>query len=143
MSENATLTGRCLCGAVKFTARGVLHEVGACHCTMCQRWTGGPAIAVKVAGITFEGEENVTRFRSSDWAERGFCGTCGSNIFYRVIGTDDYYVTAGAFDDPSGFKLASQIFIDEKPGYYDFANQTKMMTGAEVFAAVAQGEMPE
>ncbi len=110
---------------------------------MCQRWTGGPAIAVQVAGITFEGEEKLIRFRSSDWAERGFCGTCGSNLFYRVVGTDDYYVTAGAFDDPSGFKLASQIFLDEKPGYYEFSNETKMMTGAEVFAAVAQGETPE
>ncbi|MDH3668199.1 MAG: GFA family protein [Paracoccaceae bacterium] len=143
MNERAILTGHCLCGAVKFTATGVPHEVGACHCTMCQRWTGGPAIAVKVAGMDFEGEEHLTRFRSSDWAERGFCSTCGSNLFYRIVGTDDYYVTAGVFDDPSGFWLASQIFIDEKPDYYDFANETKMLTGEEVFEAVAKGKMPE
>ena len=32
-------------------------------------------------------------------------------------------------------RSTSQIFIDEKPAYYDFANKTKNMTGAEVFAA--------
>ncbi len=143
MGERTNLTGRCLCGAVKFTAEGVPHEVGACDCTMCQRWSGGPAIAVKVAGMAFEGEENLIKFRSSDWAERGFCGTCGSNLFYRIVETDEYYVKVGVFDDPSRFKLASQIFIDEKPDYYDFANETKMMTGEEVFEAVAKGEMPE
>ena len=37
----------------------------------------------------------------------------------------------------SGYAFTSQIFIDEKPAYYDFANKTHNMTGAEVFAAFA------
>mgnify|MGYP000675211619 CR=1 FL=1 len=31
-------------------------------------------------------------------------------------------------------KIIHQIFIDEKPAYYCFANETHNMTGAEVFA---------
>ena len=50
---------------------------------------------------------------------------------------DSYYVSAEAFDDRAGYALTSQIFIDEKPAYYDFANKTHNMTGAEVFAAFA------
>ena len=48
-----------------------------------------------------------------------------------------YFVSAEAFDDRDGYRLHQQIFIDEKPAYYDFANKTHNMTGAEVFAAFA------
>jgi hypothetical protein len=48
-----------------------------------------------------------------------------------------HFVSAEAFDDRTGFKFTSQIFIDDKPAYYDFANKTHNMTGAEVFAAFA------
>tara|TARA_R110000782_G_scaffold247184_1_gene333926 strand:+ start:104 stop:268 length:165 start_codon:yes stop_codon:yes gene_type:complete len=43
------------------------------------------------------------------------------------------------FDIPNEVKVAfhTQIFTEEKPDYYDFTNQTKMMTGEEVFAAFA------
>jgi hypothetical protein len=43
-------------------------------------------------------------------------------------------VSAQAFDDPSQFKLASEIFIDDQPGNYAFANQTTRMTGQEFIA---------
>ena len=61
-------------------------------------------------------------------------------LFYRLVGHNGHFVSAEALDDTSGFALTHQIFIDEKPAYYDFANKTKNMTGAEVFAAFAQSE---
>ena len=79
-------------------------------------------------------------YRSSEWAERCFCKTCGTPLFYRLVGKDMHFVSAEAFDDREGYALASQIFIDEKPAYYDFANPTHNMTGAEVFAAFAPSE---
>jgi hypothetical protein len=39
-----TATGRCLCGAVKFSAEGVESDVHACQCTMGRRWAGGPVL---------------------------------------------------------------------------------------------------
>jgi hypothetical protein len=50
-----------------------------------------------------------------------------------------HFVSAEAFDDRNGYVFTSQIFIDEKPSYYEFANRTHNMTGAEVFAAFAPG----
>ena len=44
---------------------------------------------------------------------------------------------AGLLDDDSSFVFDHQIFIDEKPPYYEFSNKTKDMTGAEVFAKYA------
>jgi hypothetical protein len=130
-------TGQCLCGAVKFSAEGVPHDVTACHCSMCRRWTGGPDLAVEAESVTFDGEENIGRYRSSAWAERGFCKVCGSNLFYRLVEADRYLLAPGAFDDQSGFRMTLQVFVDDKPGYYSFADETEMMTGAEVFAMYA------
>ena len=131
-------TGKCLCGKVKFTIGESVDEVGACHCEMCLRWSGGPLFVVDCSReLKFEGEENIVRYKSSDWAERGFCGSCGSNLFYFLKPADQYSISAGALDNQSGLKFTNQVFIDEKPGYYDFANQTKMMTGEELFALFA------
>ena len=75
-------TGRCLCGKVKFTIGEGVDEIGACHCDMCRRWSGGPMFALHCKGpVEFEGEEHIMRYKSSDWGERGFCGVCGSSLF--------------------------------------------------------------
>lgn len=129
------LTGRCLCGAVKFSAGVEKHETGACHCGMCRRWAGGPLFVLNCSGaVTFEGEENISTFRSSDWGERGFCKICGSTLFWRTHDQSFLGMAVGSFDDQSQFELTNQVFIDDKPDWYEFANQTKKMTGAEVIA---------
>ena len=87
--------------------------------------------------VTIEGNEKVTVFNSSDWAERGFCKQCGSHLFYRLKQSGQTIVPAGLFDDDSKFAFDHQVFIDEKPAFYGFANKTSTMTGAEVFAKYA------
>jgi hypothetical protein len=138
MSGTGTITGGCLCGAVRFTATPAGRDIGICHCGMCRKWSAGPFFALD-CGTTLKVEDtkNLGVYRSSEWAERCFCKTCGTPLFYRLVGKDMYYVSAEAFDDRSGYALTSQIFIEEKPAYYDFANKTHNMTGAEVFAAFA------
>ncbi len=56
------MTGQCLCGAVKFTARDVPHQVGTCHCGQCRRWASGPYFAVRAGRVSFAGEENTGRY---------------------------------------------------------------------------------
>jgi len=94
----------------------------------------GPFMAVSCQTIDFEGQEYISRIRSSDWAERGFCNKCGSNLFYHIVESSDYQVAAGLFDDQSKMRLSLQVFTDFKPGFYEFSNQTRMMTGEEVIA---------
>lgn len=138
MSEAQTMTGGCLCGAVRFTAAPAKRDVGACHCGMCRRWAAGPFLALECRdAVTIDDATHLGVYRSSEWAERCFCKQCGTPLFYRLVGKGFYAISAEAFDDRSGFTFASQIFIDEKPAYYDFANKTHNMTGAEVFAAFA------
>ena len=131
--------GRCLCGAVKFTAENVKPEHSACHCHMCRRWSGGaPFFAVRAANVKFEGEANIGRYDSSDWAQRGFCKTCGTNLFYFFKAANRYAMSAGVFDDNDAFALAREIFIDRKPSGYAFAGEHPKMTEAEVMALFAK-----
>jgi hypothetical protein len=119
------------------------EEVAACHCSMCRTWSGGPLLAVEcAAGVRIEGEEYVTVYPSSDWAERGFCRRCGTHLFYRLKEGPHYAVPVGLVDGGQPWQLAQQIFIDEKPAYYAFANRTRDLTGPQVFAQfqAARGE---
>jgi hypothetical protein len=141
MTSASKQSGGCLCGAVRFTASPSDHEVGVCHCSMCRRWTAGPFM-VRDCGTTLkiEDKSSLGAYRSSEWAERAFCTKCGTPLYYRLIDKDMYFVSAEAFDDLSDLAFTSQIFIEEKPAYYEFANKTHNMTGAEVFAAFAPPE---
>lgn len=138
-------SGKCLCGAVKFTAKPKPHEDGvhidACHCGMCRKLLGGPLLGITLAEApAVEDESSIAVYSSSEWAERLFCNTCGSNLFYRLKDGGMHTVNAGALDDLSDAKFTLEIFVDEKPDFYDFAQDTKKMTGAEVMAAFANGE---
>ncbi|MBC7770806.1 MAG: GFA family protein [Phycisphaerales bacterium] len=131
----ASLPGRCLCGAVRFAATPEKMTMDACHCSMCRRWGGGPAMTVFCADMQFENESAVGVYPSSDWAERGFCKTCGSSLFWRTRDHKMFTVSAHAFDNPEQFQFDVEIYIDEKPSNYAFANPTRKMTGGEVVAA--------
>src|SRR5690606_21158214 len=110
------------------------------HCSMCRRWSGGPFLAVEAdAPPTFTaGGDLISAYASSDWAERGFCGRCGTVLFWRMTDGRHYALSAGALDDTGSLALGAQIFIDEKPDFYDFANDTPKLTGDEVIAMFAE-----
>ena len=131
-------SGGCLCGAVRFTARVPKTEADACHCSMCRRSSGGIAMQVEAAELSFEDEGNVGVYRSSDWAERLFCPSCGSNLVWRMQDGSFTTVSAYAFDPPFDPPLRIEIFVDEKPEGYAFAGDTSKLTGAEVAALFAR-----
>ena len=132
-------TGRCLCGKVEFSAKNVQPQVHVCHCNMCRQWGGSPSHSVHCGTeVSFNNAENITVYQSCDWAELGFCKTCGSHLFYRFLDGGNYVLSTGSFSDNSALSLKQQFFIDEKPDYYSYANATEDLTGAEVFAMYAQ-----
>lgn len=127
------MQGGCLCNAVTIEARDN-DQVEACHCGMCRRWGGGPLIAIHCGSdVVFSGSEFIKVFESSDWADRGFCKECGSHLFYHLKPTDEYVVPVGLFQTKDNFVFKQQVFIDQKPGFYEFSNQTKNLTEQEVF----------
>ena len=80
MTDKTAISGKCLCGAVAFSASIAKPHVGACHCNMCRKWGSGPFMEVDCGtDVSYKGGENISTFSSSDWAERGFCSKCGTN----------------------------------------------------------------
>mgnify|MGYP003402652278 FL=1 len=139
MSELSMIKGSCLCGAVKISTTSINHHVAACHCSMCRKWGGAALLGVECnEGVSFEGEENISVYQSSEWAERGFCNKCGSHLFYKLKENNHYYIPVGIFNDDEHLIFDLQVFIEEKPEYYSFANKTKNMTGEELFAMFAE-----
>ena len=135
MADTGEKSGQCLCGAVRLTARPVAKTVGACHCGQCRKWCGGPFMAVNCGkDVVFTGDESISVFNSSAWAERGFCNKCGSSLFYRLKQSGEHIIAAGLFGDVADLTFTNQVFIDEKPLFYNFSEDTKNLTGPEVFA---------
>lgn len=101
---------------------------------MCRNWGGGPFLTVHAENpVQFTGEEHITRFESSPWAQRGFCNKCGTHLFYHLKGKF-YAVPLGLLEDSDKFEFKMQIYTDCRPESYEFANKTKMMTEAEIIA---------
>ena len=135
MTEQVQKNGSCLCGKISVSAKAVNPEVHACHCNMCQLWNGGPTLSVHCGtDVSFINEAYISVYKSCDWAELGFCKNCGSHLFYRSLDNGEYILQTGTFLSDEAFVLNQQIFIDEKPSYYSFANNTSDLTGAEVIA---------
>ena len=131
------MKGRCLCGGVTVTTPDNVG-MNACHCGMCRRWGGGPLMSVHGGSdVQFEGAANIATFQSSEWAERAFCKVCGTHLYYRLLTANDHALSVGLFQEGQMFEFEEQIFIDQKPDYYDFANDTAKLTEAEVFAKYA------
>jgi len=101
-----TVTGGCLCGAIRYEASQRLSGGLICHCRMCQRATGSAFTPnVLYARKRFQlTQGQPIWYQSSGIAERGFCGTCGSQLFlrYSVPGWSGWIsVTLGTHDDPN------------------------------------------
>lgn len=136
MAELNTLKGICLCGAVSLHLQHENPSMSACHCSICRRWAGGPLLALEShKAPQIDGAENVRTFASSEWAERGFCSRCGTHLFYRLTKGEFYVLPAGLFQEGGNWPFELQVFVDERPGNYQFANVTREMTGEEVFKA--------
>ena len=138
MNETNTtqVSGQCLCGAVAYTARA-WPMVHVCHCGMCRRWSGGPAMALRAESVAFTtGEEQLSGYDSSDWARHVFCKTCGSNLFYQLRESGDYALWVGALTDAAELHLHGEIFIDDKPNFYAFLGEHERVTGAEFIKRV-------
>ena len=116
--------GSCLCGAVRFEAAGELPTPDACHCSQCRRQSGHVWASTDVlrSELTVEGAEQVTWYASSERVRRGFCGRCGSVLFWDPEGRERIAVAMVAFDPPTGARLGKHIFVADKGDYCDIAD---------------------
>lgn len=116
-------TGSCLCGAVKYEVHGALRNVIACHCEQCRKQTGTymSATAAKDGDLKIVADRGLKWYQSSDKARRGFCGECGSVLFWKGDGRDYTAIAAGSLDGATGLTLEGHIFCASAGDYYEIA----------------------
>jgi hypothetical protein len=124
----APVSGQCLCGGVSYTINGPLRDVFDCHCHRCRRWTGHHMAATQAlaSDVTF-GSDDPLRWYSPVFTaedpsvEYGFCGTCGSSLFWRVVGSDRISICAGPLNPPTGLRTISAWWLSESSDYADMS----------------------
>ena len=116
MSE-LPLTGRCLCGGVRFEITEPLVSAGYCHCTRCQRRTGTAAAAsARIAPGSLRilsGEELISAYEPPDGFAKVFCSACGGALWSQS--PDDPEVKSirlGAFDGDPGIRPQYHTYVD-------------------------------
>ena len=108
-------TGGCLCGAVRYEAKGEPINVRVCHCRLCQRAIGAAFNAralYEIDMVVLTGP--VTSVNSSPGLKRGFCPQCGTTIFSMRETLGVMGLTSGSMDDPERFKPTEHIWISSK-----------------------------
>jgi hypothetical protein len=115
------IEGGCLCGGVRFAARGALRPIIACHCGQCRKQTGTyvAATASAAADLDVVRDESLAWYSSSEEAERGFCTRCGSGLFWRRKGAEMISIFAGALEGATGLSIEKHIYVADKPDWYD------------------------
>ncbi|HEX7741123.1 MAG TPA: GFA family protein [Sphingobium sp.] len=122
MTDGATRTGGCLCGAVRYSAPATPTVVAACHCHDCQKQAGSAFSLLAISprnAVTFEGELALFLGRgdSGNAIERRFCKACGSpissdNDAMRAGGV--IVIKAGTLDDVSDLQPAIHYWTRSK-----------------------------
>ena len=114
--EPLTSTGSCLCGAVSFTASFPSKWVAHCHCTRCQRAHGAPFVTwvgMAAAQISVRGDASLRWHVAEEGGSRGFCGNCGSPMFFESVRwPGELHIARALFDQPVDQEPQAHVFYE-------------------------------
>ncbi|MEG3122755.1 GFA family protein [Sphingomonas sp. GB1N7] len=113
-----TITGGCRCGAVRYTAEGQPDHNALCLCEQCRRSAGAPMVGwalFAADAVTITG--TPVSYNSSGDAERQFCGTCGTGLFYlsETVFPGKIDIQTGSFDNPDALAPQAVIQMADAP----------------------------
>ncbi|MCG7584962.1 GFA family protein [Photobacterium sp. OFAV2-7] len=127
MSGQQPASGSCLCGKVTIEATFVKLHVVSCHCCICRKWSSGPLLSLDGGvDVVIGGDMFISRFSSSESAERSFCKYCGTHLFCLLKKSGRHLISAGLIDEDIDLVMSHQVFIDDKPEYYSFCYGTEI-----------------
>ncbi|MGB3501071.1 MAG: GFA family protein [Mesorhizobium sp.] len=100
--------GGCLCGDVRFAAKGEPYRVGICHCLDCRKHHGA---LFHASAIFAEGSVSVEG-ATHEYAGRHFCPRCGSSVFARS--GDEIEINIGSLDDVDRFRPTYELWTSRR-----------------------------
>lgn len=110
-----TLTGGCQCARVRFTVDTVSTGVELCHCSMCRRAVGNihmSSLSVPKAAVRWQG--SPATYASSPIARRGFCGRCGTPLYFAYNEGAAMDLMVGAIDQAAALTPARHFGVESR-----------------------------
>ena len=116
-SMSLPLSGRCLCGNIRYRATAAPLWQAHCHCESCRRATSAPFTSffgIADGGWEWTGPAPAT-YASSEGVWRDFCPRCGVQMAYRATrfpGEIHFY--AASLDDPTRYRPTAHVHTAEQ-----------------------------
>jgi hypothetical protein len=128
------IEGGCHCGQLRYRVDDEeFIDAGYCHCDICRQTTGAPVLAwatFPFGSFSYtEGQPSI--YQSSDWGQREFCGTCGTQVCYREV--DDparIDVNVGSLDDPEMFEPEYHLYTAQQLEWFEVDDDLQRYEGA-------------
>ncbi len=115
-------TGGCLCGAIRYETNAAPTRCMICHCEQCRKHSGGPCLSFvhfRADAFVWLGNEPA-RYRSSAYAERGFCPTCGSTVsMHENVLADRVQIALGSLDEPGRVTPDDHVWTKSRISWFD------------------------
>ena len=149
MNNDLTMTGGCMCGAVRYETKGQPFSVAHCHCESCRKHTGAPVVTL--AGflkdqVSFNGEER-SLYESSPGAIRAYCDRCGTPLTWEGDGGEIGMIVElhlSTFDNPEALVPTAHAFYPERLPWFDIADDLPRYDGfAELSTLLCHGPARE
>ena len=122
MSDKTSLTGGCLCGDVRYSARAAPFAADYCHCSKCRNSTGAPVSAwmdFNTSQLEWHRREGLVEYESSETVRRGFCRRCGSTLTFRSVDHPQYCSLAiNSLDTPELVQPTYHIYTDNQLAWF-------------------------
>lgn len=117
-------TGRCLCGAVRYTLEGELPLLFNCHCRYCRRAHGAAFVTLawvpNAALRVTSGGEEIREFHTPNVGIRAFCGRCGTRLWNQAESTREFLSLAiASLDEPPERGPVMHINVESKARWYE------------------------
>jgi len=131
------LSGRCLCGEIRYELDGRFGPVIYCHCSQCRRASGsafatnGPVRARDFHLLT--GRESLAEYESSPGKFRIFCSRCGSPLYSRLASAPDVLrLRLGSLDDDPGARPVAHIWTGTKAAWFELTDRLPRSAGPDM-----------
>ena len=118
-----SISGGCLCGAVRYTANENPMVTRACWCKLCQTLASGNAtinLAFPVGSVSITGKmhDYASVAESGNRMHRRFCPECGVHLFSEAEERPTIIVVrAGTLDNPELIEIGGLIWTSEAPSW--------------------------
>jgi hypothetical protein len=122
MNQADIFTGGCVCGAIRYRAAAAPMRGVICHCEQCRRHSGAPCLAfAHFPAERFAWTQATPKwYRSSQYAERGFCPQCGSTLAMREeVLSDRVQICVGTLDDAARIRIDDHVWTQARIPWFE------------------------